>query len=493
MTIPAVQVNKLEGQLGISNSGSQKLLAVMGPTSKGTASSPVALTRATDVVSQFGYGPAVQAACHAIEFYGQPVIIVKTPVTGGSAGTLGALVTTGWTGTSVVSNCSSAPIDEYELLLKVITGGTIGTAGITVRASLDNGRTFGPIVALGTATSITLTNPDGSSTGITLAFAAGTAVANDQVTAVSVAPVPGAADLTAGFTALQNSALNWECVELACAATSALTDALDGFIKTCQALGRFCYFAAGTRTMTAAEPDATYQTSVIAAFASSAYSTGFIVSGSVIQTSSVPQQRNQYVRSPLAAIAALSNSLPAHISAAQPIASNVLPNCTLTDVNGNLASRVHDEFLNPGLDDAGFTTVRSWPRSAGVWVTLPRIHCASGSDFNRLPKIRVWDRFSEALFDFFRLRIQAPVLVNSATGFIEEAFATELEKSAEQAARNAIMQAPSASALQVRVSRTDALLSAEQPTLTVTGTVVPLGYPEKIVLNLGFAVTLQKA
>ena len=85
------------------------------------------------------------------------------------------------------------------------------------------------------------------------------------------------------------------------------------------------------------------------------------------------------------------------------------------------------------------------------------------------------------------------MLVNSATGHIDEAFATELEKSAEAAAKAVLGQAPSASDLQVTVSRTDNLLSAEQPTLTVTGTVVPLGYPEKIVLNLGFAVTLQKA
>lgn len=489
MTIPAVQVNKLEGQLGISSSGSQKLLVVAGPTSKGTLSTPIALTRASDVVSTFGYGPAVQDACHAIEFYGQPVIIVRTPTTGGTAGTP---TLTGWTGTSVVS-ITGTPIDSFEAVLLVVTGGTIGTAGITFRVSLDNGRTFGPTLALGTANTYTVLNPDASSTGITFNFAAGTAVAGDVVSVITTAPVPGASDLTASFTALKATNLNWEALLLSCNGTSALVDALDAFIQSLQAVGRFCYYVIGYRPMNASEADSAYQTAASTEFNSVADSTGYIVAGSVLQLSSVPQQRNRYVRSPAGAVAALSNSLAAHISAAQPLASNVLPSLTLTDANGNLASRVHDEYLNPGLDDAGFTTVRSWPRSSGVWVTLPRMHCAAGSDFNRLPKLRVWNRFAESLYDFFRLRVQAPVLVNSATGHIDEAFATELEKSAEAAAKAVLGQAPSASDLQVTVSRTDNLLSAEQPTLTVTGTVVPLGYPEKIVLNLGFAVTLQKA
>lgn len=478
MSLPAVNVTKLDGALGVLPPSSIRPLAIIGPADSGATNTPAGFARTKDIISTFGGGPAVEAACYALEQYGQPIVFMRTAAT--TAGAAGTIDVTGVTGTSVVSVVGSpAPNDTYDIWLKFVTGGTRGADGITYQISLDAGTNYGPVTALGTATSITV-----SGVG-TLAFAlaAGTIVAGDLVKLRTTQPTCVAADVTAAFTALKGSALNWELVLLASPVDATVGAALDAGIATLATAGRPRVWIGNTRIPALAESESTYLTAM--GVISAAYSTtvGGLCAGSVRVASSIPG-RNAIRELPLAySVAAKECSNRPHVDIAQLDApGGPLPGVQVRDANGNPDR--HDEAVNPGLDDLRFTTARTWPGYSGVYVTRPRVFSPEGSDFSIMPHLRVFNRFHETLYRFFVKRLAKPVRVNKATGFILEADALELEKAAESVLRGELLGAPMASGVRVVVSRTDNLLSTK--TMNVDARLYPLAYPEFINLSIGF-------
>ena len=493
MTVPSVNVTKLEGQLNITPGQGAKVYAITGPCSAGVYDTPRVITRTTDLVSSFGYGRAVQAAAYAIEHYGAVLFNRSHTTTAGTAGTV-THVGTGAAVVTVDSGTGNTPIDDAELVITIVAGGTIATGavtGATCTVSFDNGRNTGPVIALNLALGKqTIKNPDGS-TFLVLDYADGALVAGDIYSLTTVSPLVTSTDVAASITAMQNTQVDWEILLFASTVDPTIGALLDAMIVAGYARGHGRMWMSDAVLCTAAQSDSAYQTAIVPTF--SAYSTtvGVICASPCLLVGSVPQQVCNSVRPAGFAVAPLIASLPIHKSPAQPIASNALPGVSLSDINGNPASRTHNEEINPGLDDARFLTLRTWGKDAGIYVNLPKIMCAAGSDFDRIPKLRVWNAFFELLWAFFKRRVQLEVPVNSKTGYILESAANEIEKKAIDAVK-ALLSAPSASAVDVTVSRTDNLLSTTTPTLTVTGTVVPLGYPDKIQLNLGFEVAIVK-
>jgi len=103
------------------------------------------------------------------------------------------------TGTSEMYATGTAKSTHYGKLL-IVSGGTIGTTGITFKVSLDAGRNYGPTFSLGTASTYVI-----SETGITMNFTAGTLVAGDYVTWGTAGPLTDTAGVVACLTALKAS------------------------------------------------------------------------------------------------------------------------------------------------------------------------------------------------------------------------------------------------------------------------------------------------
>ena len=227
MTQPAVTITELDGSLGVLPPSAGKLFALVGNAS-GTGlavDTPATYARIKDVVAALTAGPLVEAAAHYIERYGKPVLLVKTGATVAASVTA---VTSVATGTSVVTIASSpTPSDDYELYLKIITGGTRGTAGVTYQVSLDGGRTFLPVEALGTATEIVVTGAG----GVTFEVAAGTFVAGDYHTARCTAAQWNSSEISSALTALGNSVASWEIVQIVGAIDATTFDTIDGKIS----------------------------------------------------------------------------------------------------------------------------------------------------------------------------------------------------------------------------------------------------------------------
>ncbi len=159
-----VELTILDGGAGVVNVPATTVQVVIGTCSSGTAAAVVASRNANTLATAVGYGPSVDAAAIAIAAGATVLHMKATTATPGAASAVTAFAT----GTSVVT-VSGAPYDAYLVKVYVANGGTIATTGIRINISLDAGRTYGPEISIGTATTYAITG-----TNLTLAFAAGT-------------------------------------------------------------------------------------------------------------------------------------------------------------------------------------------------------------------------------------------------------------------------------------------------------------------------------
>lgn len=471
MTLPAVTITELDGALGILPPSAGRLFALVGVSSSGPLNTPATYARIKDLVADLGVGPLVEAAAHSIEKYGRPVVVVRTGQT--NAGDYGAIDDAGVTGTSVVTAAATEPLDDYEVIFQVVSGGTIGVAGITLRYSLDGGRTFSPVTALGTADSFAI-----SGTGVEVDFAAGTLVAADAFSFRTTAPRWDLTELADGLEALKNTAAAWELVQVVGDCDGDALDAIDLKITGMAQVGKYHAFIASFRMPDEGESEASYLSAFAGEFGSKATVHGAVCAGASRFPSSVSGRR---FRRPVAfTYAAREASVSEEVNVAD-INLGTLPG-SIRDRLGN--PEEHDEAVNPGLDDARAVTLRTWDGVAGVYVTRPRLLSPEGSDFHLLPHRRVLNLAAAALRGYFLRRLNKPVRVDKVSGFILEEDAREIESGANAALRSVLLAKPKASASQFVLSRTDNLLSTK--TLTGQARVTPLAYPEFIELDLGF-------
>jgi hypothetical protein len=472
---PSVTQHELDGALGVQPAG-KAYFALVGPADSGPIATPAAFARTQDIVSNFGGGPLVEAACYHVATYEEPVLLVRTTAT--VAATESTIDTTKVTGTSAVTlGADTTANDDYEAYFIVTSGGTIGTGPISYQWSLDGGRTLSPITALGTAN--TMTFP--ASGGVGLAFGAGTLVTGDVVTFRTTAPNWNSTDLGVALAALKASTTAWDVVEIV-GPIDATSFAAIG--TSFGAMPEKAWIGS-TRIPSIAESEATYLTSLTGVFGGLAATNGMLCAGSALITSGVSFRQYQRPISHAVAPLAVSVSQEIDISA---IDVGLLPGVQIRDKNGNVF--LHDESVNPGLDDARFCVLRTWDGEQGVYVNNPNLFSPTGSDFQYFQHRLVINLLKRTSRLFFQRRLSKPIIVDAKTGFILESEAAEIEASANAVIRGVLMATPMVSGGAfgklgfVKLSRTDNLLSTK--TLNVQEGCVPLAYPKAIIVNTGF-------
>lgn len=471
MSQPNVTITELDGALAVLPASAGKLYALVGSSSSGPINAPATFGRIKDVISTYGAGPLVEAACHSLERYGRPVVLVRTASS--TAGAAGAVTAAG-AGTSVAT-ATGTPDDDYEATWRAVSGGTVGTAGITFQWSLDGGRTWSSTRSLGTATSFAF--PGGG--GLGLAFGAGTIVPGDRYSVRTTSPAPSAAELSAALDALALSAANWEIVSPVNPIDGNAFDLLDLKLAALAAAGKYRAWIASARAPNAGETEAAYLTALTTEFGSKASLYGSLTAGAVKLTSSVTGRK--YRRPASYVIGAREASVSEEIDTAD-INLGPLNGVSIRDLNGNPDE--HDESVYPGLDDARFTVLRTHEGYPGTYVNRPRLFSPPGSDFTLLPHRRVMNLGHAALRAYFLRRLNSPILVSKQTGFILEEEAQEIEAGALSVLRSTLLAKPKASGVLFALSRTDNLLSTQ--TLSGDARIIPLAYPEYITLTVGF-------
>ncbi len=474
MALPEVQLTILDGALGILPTLAGGIPAIVGIASQGPIAIPASFARAKDIRTVFGSsGPTVEAACYLIEFTGRPVVFVRADaVTLGSYGT----ITDNVAGTSVVStDLVVLPNDEYDFTFVVTAGGTIGITGIKYQYSLDGGRTLSPVQSLGTANNITFADAT-----IKVNFAAGTLVLGDNFSFRTEAPIWSSGSLQDALDALGVSTLAWEYVHVVgkCGASDAAQ--ISAFCTSLETVNkRYRWGICNTRRPDEGESEATYASSLSTAFASFSSVYVEVCAGYAKMLSSVTRRSPK--RPVSIPIAARATDVAVQTSLAQ-VDLGPLPGVALADGNGNPDD--HDESIYPGLDDARFTVLRTYEGYAGAFVNLPRIMSSVTSDFQRLHLRRVINVAATALRAFLLTRLHKAVRVSPLTGYIQEQDARDIETGAFSALRDAVLASGAASSASFVLSRVDNVLSTS--TLTGDARIVPLGYPEGIVVELAF-------
>jgi hypothetical protein len=470
MALPRYIAKFLDGQQGVRQAISGDVPVIMGTSSAGTAAVPklYAPNSVSQIVTDLGYGPMPQLLA-LLSALGLFAIGIKTPST--SVGTQSAVTFVG-TGTSVITT-TGASRDDYEFTMTVITGGTIGVAGITFKYSLDNGRTYAPTVTLGIANTYAIPN-----TGISLAFAAGTLVAADKATFLGTAPKWGSSDITAGVSALIASNLTYSWIHLVgpCNATEAATVKTN--LTTLE--GQYAYKFALLETVkqTSAQTDAQWQTTITTDWVN--FTSLRIGTFAGTDKISSPIDGYNYMRPSTWEATVRCALVDAGVDLAQVASGPVLG--SIHDSQGNLVA--HDERVQPGLDDARFGTLCTIVGENGVFIGNPKLMAPAGSDYDLLQFRRVMDKASDIAYAIARKQLSRGVRVDKKTGFILEKDARGIEALVNTALEQEITDRGRASRANFVLNRNDNILSTRK----VTGKtrVVSLGYIKEFETELAF-------
>jgi hypothetical protein len=307
---------------------------------------------------------------------------------------------------------SGTPNDGYEMAIQIVTGGTVGAAGITFMYSLDYWAGANATWSLVTALPLSgvYVIPDhNDSTGITITVGAGVVVAGDLVTANTTPPMPQWSDASAALDTLRNSNLTWSFVVFTGYATRAFRDSLETKLQSYATSGRFTWGTVQARDRitgeTTTSPDNTS--------GDLAWSGRLLAEwGTSVGDRTPPQAGSARVRDPQTG---RYNRVPrtaiviSRIVGTSPDTDpgdRTLPNdgayssdVSITTPAGQLCE--HDARVNPSLFNLGFNVLRTWYGESGlapgVFDASGRLMAASG-DIQRWQYRRVQDLADAACF-----------------------------------------------------------------------------------------------
>lgn len=425
---------------------------------------------------------------------GEVITVTASYVSRGSFGTLNTTLYPGTGGTGSASLTASwYPDNDYEVIIRFVTGGTLGTAGIIYQYTVSNGGLGGDsssdwsqIQALGT--SLTITVP-GTGTGkqadtyysgakVTLGTAAETIVAGAQLSFRCYAPATNAAGILAAINALFLNKQSWERVLIA--QQFAESDA--GLMASIDAIfaSNYAYTVHGEKSWIApfriqknSESSATY----------TAAGKTFSGTARVLEFGSITFGDCKYV----SATTGFFHKRPVAIIAAFELAS-VTPNIDIARTDRPaLPVVLSDNVGNPDcydaandngtMDDYGFLTLVTQPE--GVFVNNPRMFCPVGQNIPMTVHRDMLNLHTRYARDFFRKVIAVGLTADTSTGHIENGQANLLENQVNTIENDLLVKNGWLSGQKISISRTDDL-TAQPVTLNTSGKLVTLIYPQVI-------------
>lgn len=155
----SVNVNRKDGGLGLTASVGQGTHIKIGVCTTGQANRLIALADPDDVAEKLGFGPLARACYDSMQLGARSIIAV--PASASQAGSTTAVTRTG-TGTATYA-LSGSPNDDYEVILRIVKGGTVNEAQYEV--SVDGGDNFSPKKTIPTNGAVPI-----GDTGMTITF-----------------------------------------------------------------------------------------------------------------------------------------------------------------------------------------------------------------------------------------------------------------------------------------------------------------------------------
>lgn len=484
MAVPKASINIQDGVTGVVTPGSDAVLAIIAPSSAGPTNEPSPCSGGRAAQSEFGFGFLPDAADYVMRVGGHPTVLIR-PTTA-TAGDYSAFVKTGG-GTATPAEGLTAPNDDYTVSVRFLTGGALGTTGITYQYHLGGG--WSAIKALGTALNIVI--PD---TGITIVLGTSTqTILAGQVCSFSTTgPQATTSDLATSLEALRVSALDWEAVLIHGDCTGDHVTLVDQWLAGLAAKGKHRWAIFNTRrwakgTETAAE----YITALSAIRASGGPSSRIIFCADGGEVLSVLRGIKQF-RPTAMGVAGRAMKIDLGVDPAY-VADGPLTGYSIIDGKGNPLA--WDEAKTEGLDALKFTILRTHEKRAGAYVNNANVFSSESSDFVYLPHLRTMNLACDTAFDTLTSQLGKGVTKNPKPGpnnarYISEESAAAIEgmvqANLERVLKGRVDQ------VQFKLSRTDDISSNGPAKVTGTLKIVAFGYVKEFDITASFAKAIEE-
>lgn len=480
--LPRVDITKADGQTGVVRPSVDGVLAVIGPSEKGALNIATSHSDIQLAFAEFGWGVLVEGAAYDLPIAAVPVVLVRGDPS--IVGEYWTLTTTGGGSSAATADTSSEPLDDFKARIRFIAGGTIGVDGITYQESLDDGETYGKIKQLGTATSITIPDSD-----VKIDFGAGTILAAEEVAVQTLGPRLTNADLTDSLEALRISSLQWDALlVVGLDADDATVALVDAWLRAREEDGRYKTAVLNFRVRSlsgVSESEAAYLTAFDTEFDDS--SSLSIVVGADQGDIVSPLRGIKQNRPTSLFVAARGMGIDIAEDPAY-VATGPLDGVTIkTDLGSPL---YHDERLSPGLDDVRATTLRTFERRGGIFITNANLLSPTNSDFVYWQHARVMNRACDITQQVLETQCSIGIHVqkdpnNPAKRVITEADARKLERLVQTALEAQLGPSRVSSATFV-LKRDDDLSSNAGATLTGTLAIGALRYVKVFAVKAQF-------
>jgi hypothetical protein len=380
MGTPNVNITKSDGNTGVVSPSTTGVLAIIAFMTTLPANVATSFTRQADALAAGGIGPGLEYGSYYLANGKKPILLINPTCT--TAGAYGTIDVTKVTGTSVVTT-TGAPNDEYDVLVKVVAGGTIGVAGITYTYSFDNGVNTSPVQALGTASTMSLSiivPAAAGASGVEFALAAGTLIAGDSWRVQTTRPKMQNSDLVTALEALRTTTIPWDNVLIDTDASSTMVATVDQWLAGLEGRGVYKMAWMNTRRKNMPAPGTESESAFQTSMSTLLNTTSTIRIDVGCDGGDCPSLVTGILqwRPTSLAIATRANPAAVGIDPAW-LQQPAIPGYKITDAVGN--PKWHDEEYFPGIDGLRLSTLRSVPGSQGVYITNANILSASGSDY----------------------------------------------------------------------------------------------------------------
>lgn len=379
---------------------------------------------------------------------------------------------------------SGTPEDEYDFLLEVLTGGTVGSFGIVYRYSLDGGRTFTASKQLGTDISIQILDGEEDS-GIDIAVGAGTLDDGDTLEFRTTAPQAQSSDIQAALDLLRTSAHRYSFIRYVGVSTPTKAGDIGNKMASFASSGKYTWTAGETRLKSRYESALAWRQDLIDDFVLFADDRIALSAGGARITCPITKRQN--VRPVMWVVTPRLIQRPMQEDPGRKATGALSSDIKIHDDNNVLFE--HDARVEPSLHAARFVTLRTYDDEAGVYITRGNMMSAEDSDFSRIALRRVMDVaslvFKKAMEKQLvnHIRVNAPGKPNA--GFIREIDARKIEREFLSSLEDALITTGRASSVSVQLSRTDPVLT-NGGKLTCKVRVTPLGYIDQFEGDIAF-------
>jgi hypothetical protein len=356
---------------------------------------------------------------------------------------------------------TASPVDAFSVVVEVRSSGGLGAG--TFRYSIDGGDSYVGDVLIPSSGKFAIPLSSSVGTGVLLTFAS-TFVAGDVYSFTTTHPSYSTTDLASAMDAAIADSSKWSMVHVVGAPANAAGAAtLHATVATKMTAAK----NAGRYARAMIEcPQTESDAAIKAAFANVADTRVAVAVGDFEHTSPLTGKVNRRN----AAWAAMARA----VQIPEGEALHYVGRGTLDQVK----SLYRDEGLTPGLDDARFLTLTTYPGYAGYYVTRGRIMAQAGSDYSFWQNGRVIDRACEIARDIGMPLIGKSLRVNPSTGKILEVEARRIEKRIKTAIEGDLLARGQISGVSVVVNRDTNIISTQ--TLEIDIGVIPLAYADFI-------------